>query len=129
MSCGKPHSQLHKAYMEELRSTCTHSSSCLSASKSSLLVCFSAPGVLRTLLCSAILIVLLLSSSCNNKKHRHKNSLFNLHQSPYIYTTINGFAILKLLLFKWFCNPQGKSLNGFASLKVLLFLIFYLLVF
>lgn len=56
--------------IEHLGSCITYSSSCRRASKSSLLVCFSAPGVLRTLLCSAIFIVVLFNSSCMKQ---HKN--------------------------------------------------------
>ena len=66
---------LNQNAMQEIRKE-TNSSSWRRVSKNSRLVCFSAPGVLRTLLSSAILMVVLFNSSCYNK-HALKHITYN----------------------------------------------------
>ena len=66
----------------------TYSSSCRSASNNSLLVCFSAPGVFKTLLCSAILIVVFFSSSCKTR-----TKISHYIQSTLIITLIQNCNI------------------------------------
>lgn len=64
-----------------------YSSSCLRASNSSLLVCFSAPGVLRTLLCSTIFMVLFFSSSYN-KVYTLLKKVYYLKQISHLQETV-----------------------------------------